>query len=362
MTICATDGAVMRGRRYRWLGVGRAAMHDGDSMTAMQAAPRAGTGPGEATGISLATITVTYVPDIAIVARQLAGLPRDALRVIVDNGSDASLVEQLAQLARDENAVLLPNGRNLGLAAGLNIGIAYAREAQCSRVLLLDQDSEPDAGAVTSLCNAFDALQASGVRPGCVGPAIVDIETGLEHGFHAFRGLRPVRIHGAGTDPVRCIGLNGSGLLFEIRLADELGGFDESLFIDHVDTDWSFRVGASGYGLFGVPRARFRHRMGARSIRFWWLRWRVWPYRTPARHRQLFRNAIRLMRRPYAPAVWKCWAVVKLAATLSVHLLFDAKRFEQAAAMLRGVRDGLRADARGTNVSERGGHRRGAHD
>jgi rhamnosyltransferase len=291
----------------------------------------------------LATVTVTFQPDLDILARQLASLPRDAIRVVVDNGSRRELTDALADLVRADGGVLVPLHDNIGLAGGLNAGVAYARGTACTRVLLLDQDTEPDAGAIAALSEAFDRLHASGMGVGCVGPRLVDVETGIDHGFHAMRGFRPVRMHRTDGAPVATIGLNGSGLMAEVALFDALGGFDESLFIDHVDTEWSFRVASAGYGLFGIPQARFAHRMGARSVRFWWIRWRVWPYRTPARHRQLFRNAVRLMRRGYVPATWKFWAVFKLLATLVVHALFDPERFRQVPAMVSGVRDGLRA-------------------
>jgi rhamnosyltransferase len=139
--------------------------------------------------------------------------------------------------------------------------------------------------------------------------------------------------------PLALVNLNGSGTLMPIALFNELGGFEEEFFIDHVDTEWAFRVLAAGYGLYGIPDVVFGHRMGERSLRFWWLGWRVWPYRSPTRHFYLFRNATRLLSRDYVPQVWKFWAVVKLGLTLLVHALFDPRRMDQIHSMLTGVRD-----------------------
>jgi rhamnosyltransferase len=141
---------------------------------------------------------------------------------------------------------------------------------------------------------------------------------------------------------VPCTNLNGSGTLVPIELFLQLGGLDEALFIDHVDTEWSFRVLAADLGLRGIPAAVFKHRMGQSSVRYWLLGWRIWPSRSPQRHYFLFRNAVLLMRRPYVPRVWKFWAVVKLALTAIMHGLFDRERRAQWRQMRQGVREGLR--------------------
>ncbi len=139
-----------------------------------------------------------------------------------------------------------------------------------------------------------------------------------------------------------------------IELFNELGGLEEDFFIDHVDTEWSFRVLAAGYGLYGVPYITFQHRMGEQSLRFWWFGWRIWPKRSPQRHYYLFRNAVRLMRRSYVPRVWKILVFIKLGMTLLIHVLFDSKRGSQVCHMIRGVIYGLHA-AKYNGVSKSNG-------
>lgn len=297
----------------------------------------------------LAAVTVTFNPEPTLLARQLAALPRACLRIIVDNGSAAESVDRIRDIAIQSGATLLENPGNLGLATALNIGLRHALATECSHAVLLDQDSIPEAGATEALLDAFLALKAAGRNPGCVGPCLVDADTGLQHGFHSIRGLRWVRLHppGNSTRAVACASINGSGTLMQLSLWEELGGLDEPLFIDHVDTEWSFRVASQGYGLFGIPWARFSHRMGDHSLRFWWFGWRLWPYRSPLRHRYLFRNAVLLARRTYVPMTWKSAMVLKLGATLVLHAIFDPARYSQARAMLAGAAAGIwRPDVR----------------
>ena len=279
----------------------------------------------------VASVTVTYNPDLAILESQLNALPQGCLRIIVDNSSRPELLSAIKALAAElPNTRVLMNEHNLGLAAALNRGVKAAADLSPPPrfALLLDQDSEPVAGSVERLVDAFVWLEREGLSVGCVGPTLLDHATELTHGFHQCTRWRWKRMHPPrnSTEPVECANLNGSGTLVPINLFAGLGGLDEDLFIDHVDTEWAFRIIAAGYGLWGIPDAVFRHRMGQDSIRFWLFGWRIWPYRSPQRNYYLFRNAMRLHRRTYVPWVWKIWCAVKLSIVFCVHGLFDRQR------------------------------------
>lgn len=302
---------------------------------------------------TLATVTVTFNPDLPLLEAQLSALPADCIKVIVDNASRPELFAALQTLANGmPNTCVLRNDANLGLAAAVNCGVHAVVELspKTEFVLLLDQDSEPQSGSVEALLGAFEAIEATGQKVGCVGPSLRDPDTGLGHGFHQCSRWRWKRVYppAGSTEPVACANLNGSGTLVRVKLFLQLGGLDEAFFIDHVDTEWAFRVLAAGYTLWGIPNAVFDHRMGQASMRFWWFGWRVWPSRSPQRHYYLFRNAAALMRRPYVPAVWKTWAVAKLILTAAVHGLHGDRRREQLQQMWRGARAVFNQSDRGS--------------
>ena len=282
----------------------------------------------------VATVTVTFNPDMGLLRTQLDALPRASLKRVVDNASRPEVLRDIESLvALTPSARLLRNDRNLGLAAAVNRGVRAVRDAASTArfVLLLDQDSEPAHGSIEALVTGFVALQASDERVGCVGPTLLDVATGLTHGFHQctrWRWKRVYPVPGA-AEPVPCANLNGSGTLVPVDLFLDLGGLEDDLFIDHVDTEWAFRVLAHGYSLFGIPQAVFRHRMGDASQRIWLFGWRVWPVRSPRRHYFLYRNAAMLMRRNYVPRVWKVWAMLKLGMTALVMLMTGPRRFAQ---------------------------------
>jgi rhamnosyltransferase len=208
----------------------------------------------------------------------------------------------------------------------------------------MDQDSVPFEGTIERLLAAHAELEQSGHPVGCVGPRLIDKSTSLQHGFHRIEGWRWVRVFPTEEDrtPISCSNMNGSGTLLKAELFRKLGGLDEAFFIDHVDTEWSFRVLASGYLLYGIPDARFDHAMGEKGLRFWCFGWRVWPQRSPFRHYYLFRNALWLMRRSYVPRVWKSWATIKLGLTLLLHGIGDPLRKQQVSKMGTGIWHGIR--------------------
>jgi rhamnosyltransferase len=295
----------------------------------------------------LCAITVTYNPDIYQLTRQIKSLPAEVVSILVDNGSADISVTALRQLVASRNKMLLIcNEKNEGLAAALNQGISHAMTSVsgCEFVLLLDQDSEPESDAVRLLLEAHVRLERDGEKVGGVGPRLLDFTTNLQHGFHCMGRWRWKRIFPAidDTEIVKNIYINGSGTLARTVVFERHGSYEKMLFIDHVDTEWGFRIHSKGLRFYGVPEAKFKHSMGERGIRFWLFGWRVWPQRSPLRHYYLFRNALLLMRRSYVPNVWKLWAIPKLLLTLAIFMLMDSRRTKQLGQMLRGIRDGLR--------------------
>lgn len=314
------------------------ARDDGDEMIGKESSPDGGLA-------SIASITVTFNPDVDILRLQLQNLPGEVLKVVVDNASSPTVIHEIRRVVRSfENSVLVENESNVGLPAAINIGVRHVSKTTTDRVffLFLDQDSEPVGDSVVVLHDAYLELERDGLNPGCVGPRLIDATTGLEHGFHHRRGAHRGRVRPArcSSTPVSCSTLNCSGTFTSKSLYEKLGGYEDAFFMDHLDTEWSFRVSAAGYGLYGIPGALFMHRMGERSLKFWLLGWKIWPYRSPGRHYYLFRNATLLIRRGYVPRNWKFLAVVKLVATMLVHAAFDAERTEQLHQMARGIRAG----------------------
>lgn len=293
----------------------------------------------------LATVTVTFNPSLPEIAAQLRALPVSCIKIIIDNASHAPIWDKIQSLSKQfQHVHLIRCDSNLGVAAAVNRAVlclsTLAKKPDFA--LLLDQDSIPQPRSIESLLSAFRHLQEKGHKVGCVGPSLMDHHTKLIHGFHFRTRLRWTRLYPSFcSEPIQCSSINGSGTLVPVALFNELGGLDEALFIDHVDTEWSFRVLAHGYQIWGVPKSVFEHSMGEASARFWFFGWRIWPVRSPQRHYYLYRNAILLLKRSYVPRVWKVWAVAKLMLTTGIMLLTGPARCQQLKGMWEGVIRGI---------------------
>lgn len=297
---------------------------------------------------TLATITVTYQPNPELLMRQFLSLPTDSFKIIIDNASSPEILAALRNcIIIFDNCAIIENPINFGLGQAVNQGIDYIKQSSpdCEYILLLDQDSEPQPGSIHRLITALQQLHASGHAVCAVGPLLRDVNTNLTHGFHQMSRWRWLRAYpdARSTTPIPVANLNGSGTLTTLSTFSDIGKLDATLFIDHIDTEWSFRLLSAGGTLWGIPDAVFNHRMGQHSVRYWFLGWRVWPWRSAARHFYLFRNTLWLMRRPYVPTVWKVWAAIKLLLTLIVFGFADPQRAIQLKNMWRGLKDGFRA-------------------
>src|SRR5690606_36905073 len=56
--------------------------------------------------------------------------------------------------------------------------------------------------------------------------------------------------------------LISSGCLISLDAIEKIGTFEESLFIDYVDTEWCWRARRKGFRLLGVGSAHMKHNLG----------------------------------------------------------------------------------------------------
>ena len=262
--------------------------------------------------------------------------------VVVDNSADRN---RIASLLRDhslDQCVLIANGRNVGLAAAQNTGIDHALRAGAAYILLLDHDSVPAPDMVEQLAEALESVVQTGEKCAAAGPAYVEEQSQSESRFVQIGrlGMRRVRCDIAAPVKVRADLLIASGMLIPAQALREIGMMDETLFVDHVDTDWCWRAREKGYRMVGVCGAKLSHRLGDRPARSF--AGRRFFIRSPARHYFFFRNSVLLYRRAYSPMVWKIGDALRLLPLAVAALIFCTPRMRHMRAIARGVLDGLR--------------------
>jgi rhamnosyltransferase len=291
-------------------------------------------------------ITVTYNPDIAILKKQLESLRNQCHVVIVDNGSDPDILRPITQFCHgNERIKLIELAENRGISNAQNVGIEHVidNHGVARFVLLLDHDSIPPAGMVQGLEDEFQALQETGSNIAAIGPLLYDPRDKKHLGFHVIKnGLWKKIIPPKNSEPVECHSLNSSGSLISLKALREIGLLEKDFFMDHGETDWCFRAIDKGYTISGSARVTMDHLMGDDVCEFWFFGRRRMPYRSPRRHYYIARNSILLQKRPYVPATWKFWNIVKLIFTYGYFGFCCKESKEHRRSIWRGIHDGLK--------------------
>jgi GT2 family glycosyltransferase len=227
----------------------------------------------------------------AVLPDCLASLEAQTLRprqtIVVDAGSRDGSVE----VATAAGATVIA-AENRGLGALYNRGAAAAAARY---VLFLNNDVALDERCVELLVGA---LEADPTRF-AADPTQLDWDRGAT--IHARTTLgrgRLWREHlpGLHLDPVvpadevvPTVCANGAAMLVRRSHFAELGGFDETFFMEWEDLDLCWRAWARGHPTVYVPDARVRHRVGAVTTRA------EQPRRSASSHHNLVRFALKCL-------------------------------------------------------------------
>lgn len=288
--------------------------------------------------VRICAVAVIWHPDLPLLSSAIAAIAPQVVKLLLIANDGVH-----PPLALPENAVVMVPDENLGLGGAYNRAADWARTQGATHLLLLDQDSVAEPRLVAALATAFD-------QPGPVAAAGAlwrDRRTGQEGFFVRLTRWGARKFSPKDPGPVPVDFLISSGSLISLDAMNRIGGFDEALFVEHVDTDWCLRARAMGYGLYGVARARLDHAFGdatltpaalggSRSLF-------LYP---PERNYYLLRNSIILWRRPYAPKRWVLHDIRRTFLLMLYYGLFVPPRLERLKYMRRAVRDALRRKSR----------------
>lgn len=178
--------------------------------------------------------------------------------VVVDNPSTLEERRRVRELSVRNDWTFVGLPRNEGFGAGVNAGVARARELGCTRVLALNPDATIDPDSVEILSAASTADPRALVGPRIVRPdatvwfsgAVLDPRTGTT------RRARGAELAGDTTWQT------GACFLATIAMWDEVGGFDDDYFMYWEDIDLSWRWREAGGKLILLNDATAVHDAG----------------------------------------------------------------------------------------------------
>lgn len=198
-------------------------------------------------------------------------LPARTEIIVVDN---ASSDESVSWLRSDFPEIsVIDNRQNVGLAAGVNKGIANARGQY---YLVLNPDMIALPGAVNALVKYMDSHKEVGVA----GGKLLSPNGKIQYSCYRFYNpstvvYRRTRFGKTGTgkrqverflmkdyDRKRARDVDwlmGACLIVRASAVTEVGGMDERFFLYFEDVDWCRRFWKAGWRVAFIPAASFSH-------------------------------------------------------------------------------------------------------
>jgi rhamnosyltransferase len=209
--------------------------------------------------------------------------------VIIDNGSDKKTVDILRGLEKQSNLKIFYNKENMGIAAAFNSGVRYALDKGYDWVLTLDHDSIATPDMVRELLGAYDVLRSKGQSSdvGILSPVLYDINARM----YLTRGMKT-------TDDIANVRMAvSSGSLINRSVFQDVGLFNEELFLYYVDDDFCLRLRKEGYKISRVRRAILLHAEGRRELKR--LLWKSVPFNNygAIANYYVFRNGIFILKK-----------------------------------------------------------------
>lgn len=198
----------------------------------------------------VAAIIVSYNPDSNLFDSINLLLNQVEKVIIVDNGSKEKYIKYIKSINEDKIEIIL-NKENLGVATALNIGVRKALENGYEWILTMDQDSKASPDMVKKMFNVYNSINREerkdilSIFPNFVDERIQSIEENSNMNSYEY----------VDADIT-------SGNLLRKEVFEKVGFFDDSLFIDLVDTDFCMRLNEKGIKMIKIRDAVLYHSLG----------------------------------------------------------------------------------------------------
>lgn len=276
----------------------------------------------------VAAVIAAFNPDERIIDVVKAVSGQVDLVVVVDDGSNHSatpIFEKLVAL----DSIVVHVAENSGIAAAVNVGVARSIElAEPDYYLTLDQDSIPDPDYVRNALETFKLAREANLPTGFVSAATYNNSPVLTLG--PLQGLKQP------FDPWQ------SGMFIPGSTFDLVGGLDEGLFIDAVDTDFTLRVRKAGLAVVCGIGCNMSHSLGHQSRIEFWGKQRLFTYHSPIRVYYISRNNLIIFSRYiWSDPVWVLRKAYYEVINHARRFLFSDNKLRVMQAVSIGFRDAL---------------------
>lgn len=193
---------------------------------------------------------VLFNPNIERLNENINAIKGQVSKIFLyDNNSDnISQIENLVK--KNNNLILIKGKRNNGIAYALNKIIEISYNNKFSWCLTLDQDSICSPNLISSFLKYIKKDRVAIICPFILNNDKYTVESMKKLNLPKCQII---------VDPMKCI---TSASLTNINIIRSLGGFNEKLFIDCVDTDINCRIIGHDYKILQDNEAYLLQTMG----------------------------------------------------------------------------------------------------
>lgn len=285
--------------------------------------------------MTICAVVVSYHPDAEIIENITALLEQVDEVVVVDNGSGSDTKKLFGKLNDFSNVVVIYNRENLGIAAALNVGVRHAKTAKHQWVWTFDQDSTVTPGMLLPMLQAYEAYPQK-EKVASLSPRYQDKTTGSITGSRLKFPQRNILPYAESLVVIT------SGNLVNLDVFDEVGYFNEALFIDQVDNEFCLRCVTHGYVILEVNDAILEHCVGSPTQHN--LLWKrpIATNHSVLRRYYIARNSLYVYRKfLFTYPMWVARDAYTLMMGIIILILFESDRRKKLVAICRGVFHGL---------------------
>lgn len=263
-------------------------------------------------------VVVTYNPDIDFVSHFNRYVEIAEKSLIVDNNSEFNIKELVCEPLHSYFEFILSK-ENKGIAWGLNQGILYALENGYSYILTLDQDSLP----LKNILEIYGEFLKDKEGIGLIGTSFLEKIDKDTVNNNVFKSKLSVIT---------------SGTLHCVEIFSQVGLYNEKLFIDSVDFEFSLRVKKAGYKVLRSTMPLLEHHLGS-PISHYGIKS---SNHNAIRRYYMTRNHIYVTKKFFKSFPW--WIIKKnvhFAYSILIFLIVEKQKKEKIKEILRGVNDGF---------------------
>ena len=278
---------------------------------------------------SVLAVVPTYRPTDSVHAL-IAQLAVQFPVIVSDDASPCTADPILRELSLLSSVTVMRHDNNVGIARGLNDGLAAALISGATWLFTVDQDTVLPAGYVESLLSVATSLMSMGVPLGAIGAQVIADASGSM--------TYPTRIENGAVVTEEII---QTGSLWSVATLSSFGGFDETLGIDAVDAAGCLRLRERGFVVAVAPGLSVSHAIGAaRSVSIFGRNVMVTGH-SPERRTSMVRNRLRLFPAEFKQSPRHAFRTLRrVGVNQTLGLITENDRWEKAKGSIRGLRSG----------------------